>query len=257
MNAKEKFFLWCYYPIENHIASNYVSFLDEYYASWSGKPNKEDRQNMINEFVEYTSFDLWNHEMPCISTSLRLDESILTHGMSTSSNNPRGYPSKGIHHERKGCMSFEIKFRDPIDELWQQKSEAYRLIFKSFALNFRPVFGFGHRMYNRWHLRGDSIPPPETRIWPYNVYNLSQYPRSLEQRLREFTDDNPAWILDIKGDIAIFHIDDLSTPEEEIPKEVTLTVLGEGDGLLVPSKGYPPPQTWRDLNDEGTSGSVV
>jgi hypothetical protein len=117
-----------------------------------------------------------------------------------------------------------------------------------FIKHFQPVFGFGHIDFNRYVDNVYRIPPPETRIWPYNLFNTMAYPQELLERLKNFIGDNSdEWLLrNIHEGIVELRVKDLRTKESEIDPEVTRAILGEGDDLLTPNVGYPPPQRWWD-----------
>jgi len=114
--------------------------------------------------------------------------------------------------------------------------KAVMYIVREFVSHFDVVYAFGHIDWNRWVRAHETMPAPERRIWPFNVFNLKRYDSVLLSRLRDYSASDPAWQLELVGDhIAMFHLKDLSVPETRVPSRATETILGTGDDILLPS----------------------
>jgi hypothetical protein len=60
-------------------------------------------------------------------------------------------------------------------------------------------------------------------------------------------DNSEDWSLRRIGESVVeLRTRDLRTKESEIDPDVTRAILGEGDDLLTPNVGYPPPERWWD-----------
>lgn len=245
-HSNNAFFWWCYIPESNHKLSTCEAFIRDAYVS---EPDENETQNeqliglsksYYNDMIlNFYSNRLPGHLPPKIQRGIRYF--IILSPTAGCPMNPKGF---GPKFYRNQCISFEMITQDPIESrMWNKEMIGYIHFVELFTKYFKPIFMMGHRDYNNWWDEMPIKPPPETRVWPYNIYDLNYYPSELRERLLAFYDRNDDWTLKIlENRTAILHKNDLTKFEHEVDPEITRAILGEEGNLLVPKMGYPAPQ---------------
>jgi hypothetical protein len=209
------------------------------------------------------SITVWGRHLPGSEDPIELNVVQLQlniNSVGANNPNPRIKPSTEVQFERDGCITLEMITQDKPDDpsnpwitvdedgttKWDRKMIGYVRIFEIYCKHFKPVFGFGHRNYNRWWDDSFKTPPPETRVWPFNMYDLESYPDRLRDNLDVFADQHgDEWTLFLVEDrFAILRMNELRREAKEVGPEVTRAILGDGEEALIPMLGYPPPHRW-------------
>jgi hypothetical protein len=258
------FFFWCYHPVENHTEKVCESFVRTLltHERKLGVLDIDYERTQINNMFE-GSITIWGRHLPGSQEPIELNIVQLQLNISSVGLNdpdPEWEPSRAPQFERQGCITLEMKTQDKpknpadpwvtVDEdgrtKWDRMMIGYIRIFEIYCKHFEPVFGFGHIDYNRWWDDSFEIPPPETRVWPFNMYDLGSYPDGLRYNLDAFASVHPdEWTLYyIEDRFAILRMNELRRGAEEVGSEVTRAVLGEDEDALIPKVGYPPPHRW-------------
>jgi len=236
-NTKIKFFFWFYYPKTNHIIENSRSFIEDLYSGYPKDSifQTREKEDFVTNFFKYGLINYYSTYAPGEKTSRRLKEGILAI-LSPVAGDPEGYLPKAPHFVRDDCITMTMMIQDKLEwESWEWREREYLKVFEIFSEHFMPIYGFGHRQWNRWWDRSFMEPPPETRIWPYNIFDLPSYDSSLIGHLEYFVRDNPDWILKVvNGRTAILRLRDLRRKESEIKPESSHAILGEGEKQLLP-----------------------
>jgi len=114
---------------------------------------------------------------------------------------------------------------------------AFLAVVEEFVLAFRPTFGFGCREFNRWCEERGSMPPPETRLWPVTIFDVSAYPRELATRLATLVvERGDEWSLTVCGrsHVVLAH-KPLDVAGVDVDPSATEAVLGTGADVLLPN----------------------
>lgn len=228
------FFIWVYYPKEQHEK--------EVIASWLEAVGINENSNMINIYYSQGYIDIMT---PYHKDTIKIED-INIDGLGTS-----GFSSDiktfGPSFDRENMVSLYIQdYYSKSAYKTPSYVEAFFHYFDLFVSHFQPIFAFGHIDFNKWCDTHYKSPPPEIRVWPYNLYNLNAYDVTLKDHLDLFFESHKdTWSMRrITDGIIELRVKDLYTPESEIGPEVTYALLGQGDNLLVPKIGYPPPERW-------------
>lgn len=244
IHQNNRFFIWFYYPMGNHTSHNFKNFyfeakpwLLEVYNS-----KKEKIDNTINNFYEESILNFHSNYFPGSSPRRKIMGGVFAI-FSSAKGERRECGNLSFHLERPDCRPMVLRTQDEVTKSrWNEQVKGFIELVTIFNNHFNIIFGMGYRDFNQWWDSSYDNPLPETRVWPYNMYDLSSYPEDLKERLKAFSRSNDDWTLKIIEDrTAIFYMNDLTRWEHEVDPEVTRAILGEGDDLLVPNVGYPPP----------------
>jgi hypothetical protein len=225
------FFIWIYYPLSRHNLINISPLFNELFSGIQSLTS----ESRINLFLEEGQLDI-----------LKRQYDIYIVGTSAF---PNGKESWGVQFDRDGMASILIMdYNSRIHHDRHDSVCAWLKDIDTICQHLHPVYGHGHIQFNNWIDLYPILPSPETRIWPYNLFNLTHYPPQLMTRLDHFMKDNSEdWSLRRIGESVVeLRTRDLRTKESEIDPDVTRAILGEGDDLLTPNVGYPPPERWWD-----------
>jgi hypothetical protein len=234
------FFTWMYYPLTRHTRTNITALFKKIYSIESLVTDSQ-----IEKFLRKGDLYLQaHHDATDTEDSLYL----VVNGVGTSTF-PDGDPSYGDPFDRHGMVSLILM--DYNSYINHDKQRSVNFWFNDVDIiieHFEPFYGFGHIQFNRWCDNYNRIPPPEIRIWPYNLFNLEAYPSGLKGRLEDFIEDNAhEWDLRYIGDNMVeLRTKDLRRKETDIGHDITWAILGEGDEILTPKVGYPPLERWWD-----------
>jgi len=255
-----RFFFWGYYPLGQHTKEICTQFVYEIYKGPIIAKKITEKQLEIDIINTYErSMEIYGRFLPGAEDLIDIKANLFLIISSGGRNHPAGKKLEAIQFGRTDCISFEMISQDEVPDdlnywildaegntVWHRKMKAYLRIFEIFTDYFHPIFAFGHRDYNKWWDDSFVIPPPETRVWPFNMYDLNRYSDKLRENLNAFSERHANdWTLKlIDGRFAILHINDLRIWEKDISPKITSEILGTGEDLLVPKFGYPPPTRW-------------
>lgn len=253
------FFVWAYYPQERLTPETVkrfqydlelrnfftqLEYLEDETSGWAG-----DRKKLLDGSFYYYEprfiladpgdldperwsgpFDINNPEHR--KASLKVDHESYFQACAGMPGKPEIYPK----YQRSDCYSIGYFTRkDNNDPKDPNQRKPFLFVLREFATLFDVVYGFGHYHYNRWVKTHDTMPPPERRIWPFNIFNLDRYDNVILTRLRAYANSNPEWHMEIvEGHIVFFYLEDLTTPEKAISPQTTELILGSGDQVLLP-----------------------
>jgi hypothetical protein len=237
---KAGYFIWSYYPLWKHKRELVEEFMHKVFSiRWLVS---EER---VNSYLKTGYINISKHLEP---TETEYEVYLTINGISYA-----GLPDQSFSFApqlyREGMVSMTLSDYNGYLKYYGPRAEElfFELIGK-YIETFRPVYGFGHVQFNKWCNDHDTWPPPETRIWPYNLFNLEAYPPELRGRLVDFHEENgEEWELRFIGDeMAELRKPDTMVKVKDVKPKVTQAILGEGDELLTPNVGYPPPERWWD-----------
>ena len=222
------FFFWGYYPKRNHTMEASKDFFHRVYQGWilDGTMDMDHLGRMITSFYEDCQFNIHINITPGSDSSEFLPHSLAL--ISTSTGGFRqGDPNYLPQFHREDCISLEIISQDPIGrKYWETRINGYMRIIELFCKAFDPIFICGHKDYNRWWDDSFSRSCPESRLWPYNMYNLGCCEEGFLDRLRLFSDGSD-WLLDIIEErYAVLHASDLTLDASENDSTTSQSVLG-------------------------------
>jgi hypothetical protein len=84
--------------------------------------------------------------------------------------------------------------------------------------HFHPTYGFGFRGFNKFTSMYTTMPPPEDRYWPYNIYDLDAFPSDMRDSFLRWTDSARDWwtLRTIEGRYAVFLYNDLRASPDKL-----------------------------------------
>lgn len=224
-NARTGLFLWGYYPKRNHTKERITDFL---------------RSAMSNEWLRIGTrpcFEALDHNVDRLLNGrtkmylndVKIDYLYFLTGhvnieiiCTSKVGDQVGY---GSSMERDDMVSILLIIEDTMSSLkaYELVAPFYLRLVDAFTKTLEVEFAFGHSDYNLFSLKYDTMAPPEERLWPVTVLNLSNMNPDVVDSLRSFWEDHVdrwAWY-EIDDGRVLLHYNSLMVPVDELDDYLT------------------------------------
>lgn len=213
-------FLWVYFPAGNFTSSTCMSFVADLHLYDGGLLSTEPRDAADLLMGRAAILERGHLALEGLELPVTPDRSTVTTDLNlVVTSGTDDLTSFGPFLEREGSVGLMVRFKGACGLLGSPEHLfAFHRVMDLVVRHFHPTYGFGFKGFGRFANMYRSMPPPEDRYWPYNVYDLEAFPADMRSSFLSWADRATEWwsLRIVDGRYALFLYNNLKASPDDL-----------------------------------------